>query len=99
MLEEQILPDALRDVDLGSDVIEIGPGPGLTTDVLRKQTDDLVAVAVDPDLAALLETRLRGTNVKVMRGDATAPTSAQFSGHVLGTDQRPAFARSALAGL
>jgi len=72
MLEEQILPDALRDVDLGSEVIEIGPGPGLTTDVLRKQTDNLVAVELDPDLAALLETRFRGTNVEVIRGDATA---------------------------
>ena len=72
LIEEQILPDALRDVDLGSDVIEIGPGPGLTTDVLRHHTDNLVAVELDSDLAAALATRLRGTNVEVMRGDATA---------------------------
>ena len=71
MVEEQILPDALRDVDLGSEVIEIGLGPGLTTDVLRKRTDHLVAVELDPDLAAVLKNRFRGTNVEVIRGDAT----------------------------
>jgi SAM-dependent methyltransferase len=72
IVEELILPDALHDVDLGSEVIEIGPGPGLTTDVLRNRTDHLVAVELDPDLAAALEDRLRGTNVEVIRGDATA---------------------------
>ena len=41
MLEEQMLPAALRDVDLGSDVIEIGPGPGLASDVLRRHIDNL----------------------------------------------------------
>ena len=28
MVEEQVLPDALQGVDLGSEVIEIGLGPG-----------------------------------------------------------------------
>ena len=35
MLEEQVLPPALERVDLGDDVLEIGPGPGFTTDVAR----------------------------------------------------------------
>ena len=38
MVEETILPEALRGVSLGDDVIEVGPGPGLTTDVLRTRT-------------------------------------------------------------
>jgi hypothetical protein len=34
-LEQSLLPWALEGIDLGSDVLEIGPGPGLTTDWLR----------------------------------------------------------------
>ena len=54
MVEETILPEALRGVDLGDDVIEVGPGPGLTTDVLRTRTARLTAVEFDPELAASL---------------------------------------------
>jgi SAM-dependent methyltransferase len=71
-VEEMILPRALRDVDLGPAVLEIGPGPGFTTDVLMARVDHLTAVELDPDLAASLETRLAGTNVDVVLGDATS---------------------------
>jgi SAM-dependent methyltransferase len=71
-VEEVILPRALRDVDLGPTVLEIGPGPGFTTDVLMARVDHLTAVELDPDLAASLEARLAGTNVEVVLGDATA---------------------------
>jgi SAM-dependent methyltransferase len=72
IVEEMILPDALRNVKMGTEVIEIGPGPGFTTDVLRKLTDHLIAVEVDPNLAVALKTRLQGTNVEVVCGDATS---------------------------
>jgi SAM-dependent methyltransferase len=72
MVEETILPRALRDIDLGPSVLEIGPGPGFTTDVLMARVDHLTAVELDPDLAASLETRLAGTNVEVVLGDATS---------------------------
>ena len=72
IVEEMILPDALRNAKLGTEVIEIGPGPGFTTDVLRKLTDHLIAVEVDPNLAVALKTRLQGTNVEVVCGDATS---------------------------
>jgi SAM-dependent methyltransferase len=72
LLEETILPDVLDGVDLGPDVIEIGPGPGLTTDVLRRRVAALTAVELDPDLARALGQRLAGTNVQVIMGDATA---------------------------
>jgi ubiquinone/menaquinone biosynthesis C-methylase UbiE len=72
MVEEQILPDALRHVELGPDVVEVGPGPGFTTDVLRTLTDHLTAVEIDEDLAASLAHRLAGSNVEVVRGDARA---------------------------
>lgn len=72
MVEETILPEALRGLSLGDDVIEVGPGPGLTTDVLRTRTARLTALEFDPDLAGALAERLAGTNVEVVCGDATA---------------------------
>jgi SAM-dependent methyltransferase len=72
MVHDTILPEALRDVELGSSALEIGPGPGFTTDVLRTRTQHLTAVEIDPGLAASLAARLEGGNVEVVLGDATA---------------------------
>jgi SAM-dependent methyltransferase len=72
LVHDTILPVALRGVDLGDDAIEIGPGPGFTTDVLRTKTAHLTAVEVDEGLAAALAERLAGGNVEVVVGDATA---------------------------
>ncbi len=72
MVEEIVLPAALSDADLGTDVVEVGPGPGFTTDVLRARVDRLTAVELDPELAGALARRLDGTNVEVIRGDATS---------------------------
>jgi SAM-dependent methyltransferase len=72
LIVETILPVALRGVDLGDDVIEIGPGPGFTTDVLMTRTAHLTAVELDHALAASLSGRLAGSNVEVVVGDATA---------------------------
>jgi SAM-dependent methyltransferase len=52
--------------------LEIGPGPGLTTDYLRTKVQSLTALERDPVLAEKLHERLRGTNVRVIEGDATA---------------------------
>ena len=70
-VEEFILPWALKDIDLGDDVIEVGPGPGLTTDVLRRHVSRLTAVETDATLAADLAARVVGTNVEVVHADAT----------------------------
>jgi SAM-dependent methyltransferase len=70
-VEETILPRALRAVELGPHVIEIGPGPGFTTDVLMTRVDHLTAVEIDEDLGAALVARMAGTNVDVRIGDAT----------------------------
>ncbi|MGH9031337.1 MAG: class I SAM-dependent methyltransferase [Acidimicrobiia bacterium] len=72
IVEDLILPVALRGVDLGDDVVEVGPGPGFTTDVLRERAARLTAVEVDSALASALARRLAGTNVDVIQGDATA---------------------------
>jgi SAM-dependent methyltransferase len=66
-----LMPWVLRDVDLGDDVLEVGPGPGLTTDVLRHRAARLTAVEIDDELAASLTNRMRGTNVTVVNADAT----------------------------
>ena len=72
MVQEDILPAALRGVDLGNDALEIGPGPGFTTDVLRTMAAHLTAVEIDPGLAASLRERMASGNVDVLVGDATA---------------------------
>jgi SAM-dependent methyltransferase len=80
-LETELLPWALGVADLGDDVLEVGPGPGLTTDLLRQRTSRLTAVEVDADLASALAARLKGTNVEVVHADAsdTGLPSSRFS--------------------
>jgi SAM-dependent methyltransferase len=70
-LRTDLLPWLETVADLGDDVLEIGPGPGLTTDLLRESVAAVTAVEFDPDLAAALADRLAGTNVDVISGDAT----------------------------
>lgn len=72
MVEELVLPAALPAEGLGDDVIEIGPGPGFTTDVLRTRAGRVTAVELDSALAENLAARLAGTNVDVVHGDASA---------------------------
>lgn len=69
---------------LGDDVLEIGPGPGLTTDLLRTRVPHLTSIELDASLAAQLRDRLDGTNVDVIDGDATAMPfeDGRFSGAV-----------------
>ena len=69
-VRNDLLPWALRDIDLGDDVLEIGPGPGLTTKQLRDMAPRLTAVEVDPQLADRLRASLAG-GVEVVTGDAT----------------------------
>jgi SAM-dependent methyltransferase len=81
-VQNDILPWALGERDLGDDVLEIGPGPGQTTEVLRRRVARLTAVEVDADLAGALAQRLMGSNVEVVHADGTAlPFDAgRFSG-------------------
>lgn len=65
------MPWVLSGIDLGEDVLELGPGPGLTTDFLQKSAHRLTTIEVEPDLAEQLRSRLFGSNVEVVTGDAT----------------------------
>jgi SAM-dependent methyltransferase len=67
----KLLPWVLRDLALGDDVLEIGPGPGMTTDLLRNEVLRLTAVELDDELATALTARFAGTNVEVVNADAT----------------------------
>ena len=70
MLETDLLPWIEEAGDLGDDVLEVGPGPGLTTDLLRFRVARVTAIEIDPALASPLTERLEGTNVQVICGDA-----------------------------
>jgi SAM-dependent methyltransferase len=71
-VEKYIVPWVLEDLTIGSDVLEIGPGPGLTTDLLCTRAASLICVEVDGKLANSLGKRMVGRNVRVIQGDATA---------------------------
>lgn len=71
MLESELLPWVEAAGDLGDDVLEIGPGPGVTTDLLRQRVQHLTAVEIDASLGERLRQRLASSNVEVIAGDAT----------------------------
>jgi SAM-dependent methyltransferase len=83
-LEENLLPWAMDGLDLGQDLLEVGPGPGLTTDILRQQFQRVTSLDVDPRLSTALGHRMQGTNVRVLEGDAAAMPfkDTSFSGAV-----------------
>lgn len=69
---EEIVPWGLAGVELGENILEIGPGPGVTTDLLRRSHARLTCVEIDAGLADGLRRRLGEGNVTVVTGDATA---------------------------
>ena len=71
LVEDELLPWVLDGYELGDDLLEVGPGPGLTTDVLRRTAARVTAVELDLDLAGKLAARLAGSNVTVVAGDVT----------------------------
>jgi ubiquinone/menaquinone biosynthesis C-methylase UbiE len=71
-VKTRIIPSALEGIEMGDDVLEVGPGPGRTTEILRDMTARLTAVEIDHDLAEALRLRMAGTNVEVVEADATA---------------------------
>ena len=58
MLEDELMPWVEAAGDLGDHVLEIGPGPGLTTDLLRRRAERVTAVEIDPTLGEPLRDRL-----------------------------------------
>jgi SAM-dependent methyltransferase len=70
-LRDGLLPWVLGSSDVGDDCLEVGPGPGVTTDLLRSRALRVTAVELDTALAQTLADRLAGTNVEAVNADAT----------------------------
>jgi SAM-dependent methyltransferase len=65
------LPWTLEGVELGAEVLEIGPGFGAATDHLMSPARHLTCVEINPRMAKKLEKRTAGQNVTVLCEDAT----------------------------
>src|SRR3954465_7165296 len=73
LVADDLLPWVLGSDDLGDDVLEIGAGPGLVTDLLVERAPRVTAVELDTDLADALRARLADDpRVEVVTADATA---------------------------
>jgi SAM-dependent methyltransferase len=70
-VRNEILPWALDGISLGESVLEVGPGPGVTTDWLQHRADRIECLEIDPALAEALQCRFSATGVSVRCGDAT----------------------------
>lgn len=83
-LEKYVMPWTLDGIELGSNVLEVGPGPGLTTDLLHGRVAHPTCVEIDRALADSLSRRMSGRNVTVLHEDATAMSlpAASFDGAV-----------------
>ncbi|MBE3112425.1 MAG: class I SAM-dependent methyltransferase [Acidobacteria bacterium] len=84
IVESEIVPWALDGLDLGNNILEIGPGPGLTTGVLRRRYEKMTCLEIDSKLAESLRKRMERSNVTVLHGDgAEMPfEDASFTGAV-----------------
>jgi ubiquinone/menaquinone biosynthesis C-methylase UbiE len=70
-VEDTLLPWGLEGVELGDDVLEIGPGFGVTTRLLATQVPRLTALEVDDGYAEQLRATA-GAGVEVVSGDGSA---------------------------
>jgi ubiquinone/menaquinone biosynthesis C-methylase UbiE len=75
-VESRIIPWVLDGIELGPNVLEVGPGPGVTTDLLRQRVQRLTCVEIHSGFAESLAKRTSGQNVTVLCEDATAMSLA-----------------------
>ena len=72
-IQDEVLPVATAGVDLGGELLELGPGPGAATDWLRQRVRRLVAIEHEEDAAARLAGRPADASLRL--GDAAARAS------------------------
>jgi ubiquinone/menaquinone biosynthesis C-methylase UbiE len=70
-VEHELLPWGLAGLELGDDVLEIGPGFGATTAVLADRPGELTVLELEPRYCEHLRRELPGS-VSIVQGDATA---------------------------
>jgi SAM-dependent methyltransferase len=69
-LRSEILPAVTAGTRLGTDMLEIGPGPGAATGWLREHVASLTGLEADPAAAARLAGRYLDGSVTIDTGDA-----------------------------
>jgi SAM-dependent methyltransferase len=69
-VEDELLPWGLQGVELGDEVLEVGPGFGATTRVLSSRPGRLTVLELDRGYCERLRAAL-GDSVHVIEGDAT----------------------------
>ena len=70
-LKDHVVPWAVGETELGDCLLELGPGPGLTTELLAERVARVTAVEIESEAAEKLLEKFSGTNVDVVHGDAT----------------------------
>ncbi|MGC1361626.1 MAG: class I SAM-dependent methyltransferase [Silvibacterium sp.] len=83
-VETHVLPWAFEGLELGPNVLEVGPGYGVTTDRLHDLVEHLTCVEIDSALAEKLRHRTAGQNITVLCESATEMSlpDATFDGAV-----------------
>lgn len=71
LMESDVLEPVTAGLDLGAEMLELGPGPGAATRWLRHRVERLVALELDEDAGRRLAEELAGTNVTIRIGDST----------------------------
>ena len=70
-IEKTLVPWATEGLDFGDNLLEVGSGPGMTTNILQHKAPNLTCVELDEEMAAALERRFAGTpHVTVIQGSA-----------------------------
>jgi SAM-dependent methyltransferase len=77
-MRTELFPVVLGDVDLGDDVLELGPGLGVTTRELAGRVPRLTALEIDETYAERLRHELE-PGVTIVHGDASAMPFADAS--------------------
>lgn len=69
-IEDEVIPWVLAGMDLGDDVLEIGPGYGANIRVLIDRAPHYTAVEIDPVMARNLQDAY-GSRARIIHGDGT----------------------------
>lgn len=69
-VENELIPWGLKGVELGDDVLEVGPGFGATSRVLAERPGKLTILELEDDYCCRLRQKL-GDSAEVVQGDGT----------------------------
>jgi ubiquinone/menaquinone biosynthesis C-methylase UbiE len=70
--QRHVLPWLLKGYSLGDSVLELGAGPGATTEALRQRSARVTSLEYDHKFASQLGARYGETNVSVLQADAAS---------------------------